>query len=405
MKNIKYAIVFDFDRKGVLRKDGTSFILIRAYLNGRCKYFSTGINIPPKQWHSKYQKIVHHPNQFELNKAIRDQLSKMEKFEYDIRQREGKVSLDRLADYDQGIQDCTFTEFFENQLLQEKASLSRSSYTDYNQTLDKLKEYRKNIYFGDISVRFVNGFLNWLATKGLGPNTVHKHFKNLRKFINLGIQFNYIDANNNPCRRIKLKKKPVDRLYLTEFELGVLESFEVPAGKPHWQDAKDFFLFSCYTGLRFSDVSSILRENILNTDQGMYLFLTSQKTNKPYEQNLRKLFPRKDKFYSKPEELLKKRMADNLFKDRPLFVYTCRGAYVKQLKAMTKEIRVRERIKKEIASHTGRHTFGTIMAGKIDVHILKELMQHANVRETMHYVHMNQAMINKALDNVDWFDD
>ena len=69
---------------------------------------------------------------------------------------------------------------------------------------------------------------------------------------------------------------------------------------------------------------------------------------------------------------------------------------------MASQLPLRAILKRGISSHTGRHTFGTVMAGKIDIHVLKALMQHSNIRETMIYVHLNKQMIDKALDQVKW---
>lgn len=401
---IRFAIIYDFDRRGLLKQDGTAPILIRSYLKGKTKYFNTGIYIPPKQWHKKYAKVVHHPNQFEMNKAIQDQIHKMEKFSLDIIEREGSITLNRLADFDLTKTDQTFLDFYQDQIDKEKKRLAHSTFTDYTQTFDKLQEYKSNICFSEITVPFVKDFVNFLHNEDLSQNTVHKHYKNFRKYINLAIQYGYLDANANPCKRVKVKTTPTDRLYLTEHELAIFEQFVIPAKKEHWQVAKDIFLFSCYTGLRFCDIATIRTEHFIKTDDGLLLFHTAQKTKKPYNQNLRKLFPNQDKLMSRPEEIVRRRLRDRLHKDDPVFVYTCRYAYAKQLKKMAAEMNmIRERVKKEISSHVGRHTFGTIMAGIVEIHILKELMQHSNIRETMIYVHMNRKMIEKALDRAEWF--
>ena len=189
---------------------------------------------------------------------------------------------------------------------------------------------------------------------------------------------------------------------MLENELRVFELAEIPENKDHLQVVKDLFLFSCYTGLRHSDIAAITEESLVESDEGMQLFFTSQKTRKPYRQNLRKLFPTKGEIMSRPELIIKRRVDEQLFIGDPIFVYTNRYAYVKQLKKLAATLSLRERIKREISSHTGRHTFGTIMAGKVHVPILRELMQHSKVRETMIYVHLNRGMIDKALEKVTW---
>ncbi|MCB9296310.1 MAG: phage integrase SAM-like domain-containing protein [Lewinellaceae bacterium] len=399
MQAIRYAVVYDKDKRGELRQDGTAVVLIRAYLNGRTYYHNTGILITPAQWHKKYQRIVHHPNQFALNKTIADLVSRMERFEHEVMHRDGQVSLERLREYMQtGSRSETFTDFFREQLEKERGRLAPSSHLDQANTFRKLQEFRDPAYFSDLKPSFVQEFVQGLYNAGLVQNTVHKHFKNLRKYINLAVRHNRLSAN--PCNQVKVRPAQTDKLFLTEHELGLFERFDT-SKKDHHPALLDFFLFSCYTGLRFSDISKIKDDHILETPDGIELFLTAQKTKKPYRQNLRKLFPHPDGGSSRPERIIQRRLR-SFYIDGPIFHYTCRNAYVKQLKKIARQLPVRKRVQDEIASHTGRHTFGAIMAGKIDVHILKELMQHSNLRETMIYVHMNRGMINRALDGVDW---
>lgn len=401
MQPILYAVIYDGDKRGETRADGTAAVLIRAYTSGRPSiYFNTGIYITPEQWHKKNRRIVHHPNQFALNKTIQDMLNRMERFEHDVMRRDGQVSLGRLKEYMRtGSKSETFTDFFQEQLDKEQGRIAASSHRDQMNTFRKLQEFRDPIYFSDLTPAFIDDFVKTLHSAGLVQNTVHKHYKNLRKYIRLAIKHNRIA--NNPCVDVKVRPVQTDKLYLTEYELGLFEGFDT-SKKDHHSAVLDFFLFSCYTGLRFSDISKIKEEHILETPNGIELFLTAQKTDKPYRQNLRKLFPHPEGGESRPERIIQRRFNSFYLIDGPLFYYTCRNAYVKQLKKIARQLPVRKRVQEEIASHTGRHTFGAIMAGKVDVHILKELMQHSNIRETMIYAHLNREMINRALDDVKW---
>jgi integrase len=402
MPNIQFKVVYNYERTSTLRQDGTAAVYIRAYLNGKNSYFNTGISITPKQWHKRNRTVVHHPNQYQLNKQIRDEIEKMQRFEYELRETSQEVSLKRLKDYREHKSIRSFTDFIKDQLEREKARLTHSTFTDQRQTLQKLEAFKDNIRFHEIKPKLLKSFVEFLHTQGLSQNTVHKHYKNFRKFINLAIKYEYLSPDKNPCKHISVKKEKTDPLFLLEHEFKLFERFEIPEDKQHLEKVKDMFLFTCMTGLRFSDVSRLTRENIIETPEGMYLHIRAQKSRKAYRQNLRKLFPLPGMTYSRPEQIIKRRIESLLFPDDVLFVYRSRGPYVKQLKKMAKMINVREKVKSEISSHTGRHTFGTIMAGKVGVHVLKELMQHSNIRETMIYVHLNKKMIDNALDRVIW---
>ncbi len=402
MSNIQFKVVYNYERTSTLRENGTAAVYIRAYLNGKNRYFNTGIYITPKQWHKRNRTIVHHPNQYQLNKHIRDEIEKMQRFEYELQERGQDITLNRLKDYRDHKSIRSFTDFVKDQLEKEKARLRRSTYTDQRQTLEKLIAFQEDIRFHEIKPKFLKSFIEFLHTEGLSQNTVHKHYKNFRKFINLAIRYEYLTPDKNPCKQVSVKKVKTEKLFLLEQEFKQFEAFEAPKNKPQLAVVKDIFLFTCMTGLRFSDVSALKKENVVETPEGIELHFVAVKTGKPYRQNLRKLFPIPGSMYSRPEQIIKRRLKDLLIEDDILFVYKHRNSYVRQLKKLAEPLSVRAVVKSDISSHTGRHTFGTMMADKVDVHVLKELMQHSNIRETMIYVHLNNKMIDKALDRVNW---
>lgn len=408
MISIKFAIIYDFERTRELRKDGTARILIRAYQNTRCKYFNTGIYVKPHQWDDKNKRIVRHPNQFKLNKAFQSQLEKMEAFVLTLQENKEPVTLDRLGDYNNSKPIKSFTAFFEHHL--ENSKLSIITYRGQRQTIKKLTEYRGPIYFNQIDYNLIHGFDTFLLSeKGLKVNTVAKHHKNLKKYINLAIRYGYFERSKNPYQEFKVKTEPSERIYLTESELRIFESIEIPESKEHLKHIRDFFLFSCYTGLRFSDISQLTRGNVLETDNGTILYFRSKKTKKPYNQNLRKLFKIEGQELSKPEKILLEKLNfhksffgdDPHYKNTSLFGIT--NQYLnRELKKLAQLMPVRDIIKKKLSIHSGRHTFGTIMIGKVDVEIVQLLMQHSKLKETMIYVHLNPKAVNKALDGVKW---
>ncbi|MDC1352983.1 tyrosine-type recombinase/integrase, partial [Flavobacteriales bacterium] len=57
---------------------------------------------------------------------------------------------------------------------------------------------------------------------------------------------------------------------------------------------------------------------------------------------------------------------------------------------------------KNVTFHMGRHTFGTIMASKIPLPTLQNLMQHSDIKTTMIYINMSSKMIDDSLGKVNW---
>lgn len=398
---VKYAVIYNYLRTGKVRRDGMASILIRAYLKGQNKFFNTGASVRPSQWDNNNHRVINHLNKADLNKQIRNQLEKMEAYEFQVINQEGSITLDRLAQYESENISQTFTAFYRQQL--DESKLAPDSYTDQRQTLHKLLDYGKEITFSSLTYKLIQGFDHYLFKSGLSVNTVAKHHKNIKKYINQSIRFGYLDANDNPYKQFKVKREPTERAYLTELELSELEALVIPKEKDQLQQVKDFFLFCCYTGLRYSDASRLTVENLHVTEGKIELRIKAQKTKKTLSLPLEKLFG------GKPERMIRRYLeqySDFYYDDpenpMPIFFGWTNQYINRELKTLAQLAGFRAHLRQSISVHSARHTFGTIMAGKVETPVLQKLMQHSKIKETMIYVHLNQESINKMLDNIKW---
>lgn len=398
---IKYAVIYNYNRTGKLKSDGKASVLIRAYLDKKNKFLNTGVYVKPDQWDNKNHRVKNHPNQFHLNRAIKDQLEAMEAFEFEVIRRTGTITLDRIGDYSKDGFNITFTEFYEQQLKQ--CTFRKPTIIGHRQTFFKLQAFKDQILFSELDFKFINDFDTFLHGLDLSINTIAKHHKNLKKYINLAINCNYLELNKHPYRRFKVKKEITERICLTEFELSQIEGLYIPNTNETHRQIRDCFLFCCYTGLRFSDASNIRADNLNITDDGIDLYFVAEKTNKPLLLPLRKLFG------SKPENLIRTYLEkyeafyyEDISRPLPIFFGWTNQYVNRELKKIVKNLKIRKVVKKNITMHVARHTFGTIMAGKVKLPVLQKLMQHSRPGETMIYVHLNQQLINQALDKVKW---
>jgi len=84
----------------------------------------------------------------------------------------------------------------------------------------------------------------------------------------------------NPFANFKLRYKPSSMEYLREEELTRIEQKTV--GTPMLEKVRDFFVFSCYTGLAYIDLVAPKPHNILTTADGLqWIRTTRMKTDIP----------------------------------------------------------------------------------------------------------------------------
>lgn len=85
---------------------------------------------------------------------------------------------------------------------------------------------------------FLKWFLKWAAAKGYHTNLAFASFKP------------------------KLKNTQSKVIFLTDEEMALLKSYDIPDRKKYLERTRDVLLFCCYTGLRYSDVANLRTSDV-----------------------------------------------------------------------------------------------------------------------------------------------
>ena len=137
------------------------------------------------------------------------------------------------------------------------------------------------------------------------------------------------------------------------------------------EDVKRAFLFSCFTGLRLSDVRSLTWGKIIKAPDGhtLYIRVRMQKTQKLLNVPLSK--EALDCLYLKDDA------------DEPIFTLPAGASNIERnlMKWMQNA-----KITKHITYHCSRHSFATMMLTLgADIYTTSKLLGHANVNTTSIY--------------------
>lgn len=375
------------NRKGKLNKEGKALIQLRAYLEGKNKFFSTGIYVKPIHWSKKAAKVVGITNSNEYNHLLNKKLQQLEEFCLNSTRKQGAVTLEQLETFWKSSKYDSFTAFIGTELEQDQKRAS--STVDNNKgSLRHWQAFRKDVLFSEINYTLIDAFDQYLRGHKLKTNSIHKHHRVIRRFINLAIKKNLLESQDNPYLQFELKREETKRIVLSKEEVTILEKLEIPKDLSRLEQVRDIFLFSCYTGLRCSDALSIKKENLEQTSKGLLLHIRAQKTKKLLTLPLYTLHD------GKPAQILEK------YWDRPYRIFSISsGQYLnRELKKLAKLAN----INKAVTSHVARHTFATHLALKVPLHILQRLLQHGKIETTMVYVHLSNQIINDELGKVDW---
>lgn len=381
METVTFNVIYN--RKNKLLSNGTALVQVEAYLNFKKKYFSTNIYLTPDQWDNKRRNVRKHPNALKLNRQIADFVAKLQGVELDRRNASKPFSLDLLTEFVQGRFTNSFIDFMQNEI---EADRSSANATRVNQrtTLKTLKRFKSVILFDDLTFELLQDFERYLLNEGLSVNTVNKYFRHIRKFVNLAINKDLFDLNRYPFRKFKAKSESTQREFLTPEEIVLLENIELPTDKEHLRKPLDMFLFSCYTGLRFSDLSALRKDNIQSINGEKWLNVTMQKTKQSIQIPLFLLFD------NKPIEIIERYKQP----DRKYIFDDLTNQYVnRKLKELAKLVG----IEKNVTFHTARHTQATYLLYKgVNVTTVQKLLGHKKLETTLIYTKvMNRTITNE----------
>lgn len=403
---IKYRFVYN--RTQNLNLNGKALIQIKAYQNRKCRFFSTEIYLEPKFWDKSYRCIKgSHPLHLELNERLANLLIQLERNELRAIQQIGYCPLAKLSMHNDTISQVavsSFTDFYRQEIT--LSTIKPESLKNQQTTLNKLCEYQKLVWFEDLTLDFVQGFDRFLRKQKLGLNTIQKHHKNIQKYLTLAVAKEHLQPGKNPYLRFRPKGEEPSRVFLREADLDKLEQLAFGKGQKHLARCRDFFLMLCYTGLRFSDLSAIRPCDIEETsERKLLLTQKSRKTGKGYSLPLYLLFPKEIGEPSRPEAILRRVLAENavLFEGETgsklrIFGITCNQVFNRHLK----EVAELAKIDKQVTSHCGRRTFATILATKVQMPTLQQLLQHSTLDMTKVYVQLSNQQVENELHHANW---
>lgn len=383
MEKISYSLVFN--RKKSLNKKEMALVQVEAYLNRKKMYFSTKVYLKPEQWDSKRRMVKGHPNADGLNRMLYEYIAAIEQKELALWQQGKNISLDSLKEYlTEPINNSnSFLVFFKNEI--NSSSLKDSTKQNHFSTLELLRGYKKNVAFADLTFEFITSFDCYLQTKEYHLNTIAKHMKHLKRYINVAINKDYMDIRKYAFRKYKIRSIEGKHTHLSPEELHKMENLQLEGRFTKLQKTKDAFLFCCYAGLRYSDFISLTAENIVQLHEETWLIYKSVKTNIEVRLPLYLLFEGKGllilEYYKKDlNDFFKLRNNSNINKE------------LNTLSNMAN-------IDKRISFHTARHTNATLLIySGANITTVQKLLGHKSVKTTQVYANIMDITIVRDLE-------
>jgi len=187
----------------------------------------------------------------------------------------------------------------------------------------------------------------------------------------LGIDYGWI--SKDPFFGFKQSLKEVKRGHLLDDELERLENTEI--SNKRIEVIRDMFVFCCYTGLAYVDVSKLKPSNIITYPDGT-LWINLSRTKTDVDSHI-PLLPKAveiiEKYKGHPETDIKGTVL-------PIRSNVKFNAYLKEVADLCG-------IEKNLTTHLARHTFATTVTLNNDVPIetVSKMLGHKNLKTTQIY--------------------
>ena len=264
--------------------------------------------------------------------------------------------------------NANFIEYFKK--LAEERKESSGNYGNWDSALKQLVKYAgKIVPFKNVTIEFCEGFKEFLLTnktktgKPLAKNSVISYLNKLKAALNQAFDDKII--NENPAKRIKnIKPDESNREYLTKEEVKALMETDC-----RYEVLKRAFLFSCFTGMRWSDINQLTWRYVRKSEDG-YRVHFSQKKTKGVE-------------YLDIPDIALEYIGEKGEPDERVFVGLKYSAYMNT--ALARWV-LEAGITKLITFHCARHTYATILLEKdVNIRVIQDMLGHKELRTTLIY--------------------
>ena len=375
---MKLNILFTVNKAKINNKGFSSILCRLTYYKDR-KSFSTGLFINPIHWNGKKQKVFDDTEQSDyLNKQLSLIENKIRQAFLILQIQGNNFTVNDIYTLSKGekqAKDHNVVEYFETYLNKLKkligVSIKQATWDKFYYVKNNVKSFIKYHYKANdfplekLNLQFLEELDYYLKVeKHQQQITINKSIQRFKKPVKIAVAEGYLDKDPFILHKSKRVKNQI--VFLTTDELAKLEKHQFAQSR--LQSVKDWFVFSCYTGLAYNELNSLSKKHIVKGfDGGMWIEMLREKTQKNISIPLLPI----------ARALIDKYMVDN---SEVIFQVLSNQRYNSYLK----EIACILGINKRLTTHTARKTFAStvLLYNGVPMEIVSELLGHSSMTVT-----------------------
>lgn len=279
------------------------------------------------------------------------------------------------------IEDKDFYVFFASEI--ELMPVAESTKINHRDTLRLLRKFNQELYFSQLNYELLTALDAFMVKEDYAINTIARHMKVLKQYINRAIVLEYIQTT--PFRKYKIRSAETERESLSEKELYILQEYREQLEVRN--EILDAFLFSCYSGLRYSDMRRLTKQHIVMLNRKRWIVIRMQKTDTEIHVPIYKLF-----------EGMGLKLIKEIKRSRGIvFRLPDNQTVNRELKKIFKKLKIR----KHITFHSARHTFATLLLyDGANITTVQTMLGHKSVKTTQIYSAVTDLTIDKEIKRI-----
>ena len=274
------ANYYPFIKPNYVAGDGTTPLYVRYnYDRTKRTMIATGYTIKPEHWDNKKKWIKRACPQFDdIDLVLTKITSKLgEILSYAVDNALDPtvdyilLELEKNREYEQRSNRVDMFKTLEIYIEEKSPHVSKDQVKDYKTLRKHLTNFKEHssqpVTFRNLNLKFYNEFMDYLFYKAVKPdgsvglvtNSAGKVVRLLKGFVNYQITKGIIP--NIDLKVFKVVEEETDAIYLNEKELEAIYKLDLSEDK-ELEEIRDIFIVGCYTGLRYSDLSTLNAEHI-----------------------------------------------------------------------------------------------------------------------------------------------
>lgn len=256
--------------------------------------------------------------------------------------------------------------------------------SDYLAEFLMKREGREDIPIKKLTSGMIDDFEHFLrVNKGNGNNAAIRYVRYLKKVTRVALANKWMDED--PFIDKHYSRTTTNREHLSEEEVKRIMSLNF-SELPRLDQVRDTFIFCCFTGLAFADVSTLSKKFIIEDDNGeLWIRKPRQKTGEVSTIPLLDI----------PQKLIKK------YENHPTVV--SKGIVLpvisnQRMNSYLSEIATLAKVKKHLTTHIARHTFATMsLRNHVPIESISKMLGHSDIQTTQIYAKMLDEAVSEDM--------